>query len=115
MATSNEDGVPLAATIRHLRHELQDAMAEGANEKLQFRVEGLELTLTVTVTRDTEGGGGIKFWVINASGKIKASELNTHTIKLKLSPVDGKGNEVRISDSSDKQPTLGPPGPPVPP
>lgn len=99
-------GVPLAATLSHLRRELAEAMASARDDALRFRVKSLEVELSVTVTTDVEGGGGLKFWVIDASGKVSSAHSNVHKLKLCLAPVSDAG-EVLVSGESDDKPRLG--------
>jgi hypothetical protein len=100
-------GVPLAATLSHLRRELSEAMRSGRDEALRFRIEHLEVELTVTISTDVEGGGGLKFWVIDASGKHTSAHSNTHKLKLTLAPVSTAGGEVLVSGESEDRPRIG--------
>jgi hypothetical protein len=90
--------IPLSEMIQTLRKELRDSIDSSGDEGLRFRVESIELDLNVTVASSTEGGGGVKFWVLNADAKRKVSSDNVHTFKLKLQPVVPQGGDVLVSD-----------------
>lgn len=107
MGDEDRGGIPLAATLSHLRRELAESMATARGEALRFRIENLEVELTVTVGRDAEGGAGVTFWVIDASGKVTSSQSNTHRLKLTLAPVSESGGDVLVSGDSDEKPRLG--------
>lgn len=96
----------LAEVVQALREELDVAKHHSAGHDVKFNVNNIEVEFQTVVELDTavEGGGKIKFWVLDidakASGKYKRS--NTHKIKLSLEPVDtGNGaatnEKVRIS------------------
>jgi hypothetical protein len=68
--------------------------------------KGCELELAVTVKGET--GGGIRFWVIDASAKIGAERVSK--IKLSFGPIAGKEALAFPAISKDKGP--GPAAPP---
>ncbi|WP_405467198.1 trypco2 family protein [Streptomyces canus] len=88
MKSEHEDeqrnGLQLHQMISALRTELETAQQESAEEQLRFGVSGVELEATVQVT--VEGGvkGGVRFWVIEATGGIDRSKASTQRIKLNL-------------------------------
>ncbi|MGB1011557.1 MAG: trypco2 family protein [Thiolinea sp.] len=96
----------LAEVVQALREELDVAKYSSAGHDIKFNVNNIEVEFQTAVELDTtvEGGGKIKFWVLDvdakASGKYKRS--NTHKIKLSLEPVDTENGvatneKVRIS------------------
>lgn len=96
-----ERNIPLSEMIQMLRNELYAAVYEAHGQGLRFRVESMELELQIAVTRESEVGGGIKFWVINANGKQKTASTDHHTFKLKLQPLldsPGGTSELLVSD-----------------
>lgn len=100
-----ERNIPLSEMIQTLRNELHASFYEGRDQGLRFRVESIELELQIAVSRETEGGGGIKFWVVEASGKHKVTAADHHTFKLKLQPVlDGGKAELLVGDEVDHLP-----------
>jgi hypothetical protein len=91
----DEPMVGLADAIRSLRTELLAAVEEGEGQGLRFRVGPVELEFEVAVTREQGGGGGVRFWVISAEGKLARSKATAHRIKLSLAPVvSGPEGEV---------------------
>lgn len=96
----------LSEVVQALREELNAAKYRSTGHDIKFNVNHIEVEFQTAVELDTavEGGGKIKFWVLDvdakASGKYKRS--NTHKIKLSLEPVDtgsdvGTNEKVRIS------------------
>ena len=96
----------LADVVQALREELDVAKHQSVGHDVKFNVNNIEVEFQTVVELDTavEGGGKIKFWVLDvdakASGKYKRS--NTHKIKLSLKPVDtnndmATNDKVRIS------------------
>ncbi len=97
--------IPLAKVIGDLRAELLSALEEGRGKELQFRVRPIELQLQIAVTRDIAGSGGVKFWVIELSGKTSYENAMTHTLKLTLEPVGRDGHsEFKISQTGGPEP-----------
>jgi hypothetical protein len=98
-------GIPLAQMIQELRRELQASERASAHEGLRFKVEGVELELQVGVSREAEGEGGIKFWVVNLGGRYKQGREDVHTFKLKLLPVSGSPQgELLVTGTEREKP-----------
>jgi hypothetical protein len=76
--------IPLPKMLAQLRSDLLAARAEGEDKALHFLIEDIELELQMATTQDTEGGIGIKFWVLNADAKLKDSAVATQKLKLRL-------------------------------
>ncbi len=87
----------LSQVLIQLRRDLLEAQKEGEGQDLRFVVEDAEVELQVVATSDTEGGIGVRFWVISAEGGAKAGDTLTQTLRLKLSSVDQHGNPVYVS------------------
>lgn len=75
--------VGLAAAIEALRAELTDAMCRGCDKHMQFRVDPIELTVQVAVTKETNGKIG---WSVLGLGGSSESAA-TQTLTLRLTPV----------------------------
>ncbi|MEJ8640596.1 trypco2 family protein [Streptomyces sp. MS1.HAVA.3] len=58
-----------AETIKALRGELAQAMADGGGQPVRLRVQSVKLDVQVAVTASAEAQGGVKFWVLSAGGK----------------------------------------------
>jgi hypothetical protein len=95
-------GLELSSVVRQLRAELNEAMAGAEGERLRFELGPVELSLTVTVSREAAPGARIRFWVVEAGADARVSREAVQDIKLVLTP-------------RDVQAPLGPDGKPVPP
>lgn len=94
--------IELADAIGEVRRNLIRAQAAGEGESLRFRVAAVDLELQVKITEDDKIKGGIKAWVLDAGGEHAASEGITHTVKIKLEPVTGTGEEFKVSGKKPK-------------
>lgn len=92
MSESNNGRVPIAQAIDALRKELEEAMASGVSHGLKFRASEVELEMTACITKSGEAGGGIKWWLIDASVKGSLGSELTQQVRLKLVPT-GAGDE----------------------
>lgn len=117
-----DDGwVGLPEAIESLRADLASAWWDGQRRRIRFRVEPVELTVQVGVTKTGKGAAGVKWHVLTLGGERSREAATTQTLKLRLVPVlfDEKGNELPeeeqlISDRDDRFPpadeSLGEPG-----
>ena len=99
MAENTENGddgswVGLTEAIEALRSALVAAWWDGQSRRVRFRVEPVELTMQVGVTRTGKGSAGIKWHVLALGGERSREAATTQTLKLTLSPVlfDEQGN-----------------------
>jgi hypothetical protein len=60
--------VGLPEAIEALRRDLAEAWWDGRNHRVRFRVEPVELTVQVGVTRETSGSAGIKWHILTLGG-----------------------------------------------
>lgn len=86
--------IGLQEALAVLRQELSEAILAAAHEPLRFRIDEITLQFQVEVERTTEGGGGIKFWVVELGGKHAATSTTTHTVTIPLKPVRKDGSPV---------------------
>jgi hypothetical protein len=78
-------GFTLTQLIESTASELRAVRAkQPADPVMQF--QGCELELAVTVA--AEAGGGIKFWLVDASAKAKAETVSK--VKLSFGPLPGQ-------------------------
>lgn len=75
--------IGLAAAIEALRAELMDAVDQARGKAMQLRVEPIEVTMQVAVTREANGKLGWK--VLELGGSYQAA--TTQTLTLRLQPV----------------------------
>lgn len=99
-----ESGIPLARAISDLRAELLRAVAEGQGKDLRFKLDPVELELSVGMTYKGGANVGVKFWVVEIGAKGDMERAGTHKLKLKLTPVDKNGNQFLVRDTVEKMP-----------
>jgi hypothetical protein len=99
-----KSAIPLAKAIQDLRNELLQAVAEGQGKDLRFKLDPVELELSLGMTYKAGGQAGVKFWVLDIGAKADVERAATHTLKLKLNPVDKNGNQFMVRDTVDKMP-----------
>ena len=94
------DGVELADAIGALRDALVQAMWDSQNSRVRFRVEPVDLTLQVGVTRTGTGSAGIKRNILTLGGERSRQSEATQTLKVRLAPVlfDENGIELVASE-----------------
>jgi hypothetical protein len=96
--TEEDDGnggwVGLTEAIEALRTALAAAWWDGQGSRVRFRVEPVELTMQVGVTKTGKGTAGIKWHVLALGGERSKESASTQTLKLRLAPVlfDEQGN-----------------------
>jgi len=98
-----QDMIPLADILATLRTELDIAGRQGGQSDTKFRFNEVELELQVVTEKGAKGGGGVKFWVYNASGEVNANQANTQRLTLKFTPVSAQsGDNLLVSDDDEK-------------
>jgi hypothetical protein len=100
--------VGLTEAIEALRAALVAAWWDGQQRRVRFKVEPVELTMQVGVTRAGKGSAGVRWHVLALGGERSRESANTQTIRLRLAPVlfDEHGNvlaqaEQLISDRDE--------------
>lgn len=83
----DEARIGLAEAVRSVRAELVAAMREGQDAELRFRTGPVELEFIVEAGRETSAGGGVRWWVVSAEGKVASESRTTHRITVSLTPV----------------------------
>jgi hypothetical protein len=79
--------VGLTEAIEALRDALAAAWWDGRQRRVRFKVEPVELTMQVGVTRTGKGSAGIRWHVLALGGERSREAVSTQTLKLRLSPV----------------------------
>ncbi len=99
---ANEDpGLGLAAAIKLVRSELQQAMVEGQSSPLAFTAGPVTLDFEVAFASGKSGGVGIQVWVVSADFKANRSNSTTQRITISLTPKDRiTGKDAEVSELS---------------
>ena len=104
----DEARIGLAEAVRSVRAELVVAMREGQDAELRFRTGPVELEFTVEAGRETSAGGGVRWWVVSAEGKVTSESRTTHRITVSLTPVvpteQGQFADAVIEDQVARRP-----------
>jgi Trypsin-co-occurring domain 2 len=89
VADDDETGgtVELADAIEALRDALVRAWWDGQSSRVRFRVEPVELTVQVGVTKTGKGAAGVKWHVLTLGGERSRETETTQTLKIRLAPV----------------------------
>lgn len=110
----------LSDAIEALRSALVRAWYDGRRGRVRFKIEPIELTIQVGVTKTGKGSAGIVWHVLTLGGERSRESATTQTLRLRLAPLlfDDQGNllaetEQLISDEdvsrgSDDHPTREP-------
>lgn len=96
------DQIPLAQMLVALRKELLEAQRQAAEEKLQFKLEDIEVELKVGTTQKGTLKGGVKFWVCDAGGEGSVEAQKLQTIRLKMKPLVEGAESLLISNKDTK-------------
>jgi hypothetical protein len=107
--SSQEHIVGLADAIEALRRALTEAVDQGKGQRMQFRVQPIELTLQAVVTKDANGKIG--WGALGVGGSYQSG--STQTLKLQLQPMwrmdDGSlVEDFTVADQSTVPQHIGP-------
>ncbi|WP_327290318.1 trypco2 family protein [Streptomyces sp. NBC_01198] len=89
--------IGLTETIRALRSDLAQAMADGEGHLVRLRVQSVKLDVQVAVTASKEADGGVKFWVVSGGGKAAEGVTATHTVSLEFTAERADGGSILTS------------------
>jgi hypothetical protein len=102
----DEDAVVgLAAALKALRQELDDAWLESQGQHVRFRASQVTLSVQAVVRSDHSMGGKLRWWIVEAGAKRTAGQEATQTLELTLTPglFDDAGNYVGPLDVKGQQ------------
>jgi Trypsin-co-occurring domain 2 len=97
------DNITITEALEQLRTQLEDAQRQGNGRELRFLAKSVEVELAVVFRSEKEGGGGVKAWFVDISGKAKTAGETTHRVKLILEPVSRDGKQTLVSDAGDNE------------
>lgn len=107
MVTSvNTPKTSIADAIDALRKDLTEAVARGDGQDLRFKVDGVDVELTVAC--EVGGNNKASFHVLGIGAELggKLGTTMTHKVKLSLKPADRDGvvRETLIHDTVSTRP-----------
>ncbi len=97
-AAASEGWVELSDAIAALRRDLADAWWDGQHKRVRFKVEPVELTVQVGVTRTGKGQAGVKWHILTLGGERSRETTATQTLRLRLAPVLYGDNGKRLTN-----------------
>jgi Trypsin-co-occurring domain 2 len=93
----------LAEWIGALRAELRRAQDAASGEDIRFLVGPVELELEIVSTREADGSGQIRFWVLSAGASARVGRESTQRITMTLTPESPSG-PLKVGDRLDRPP-----------
>lgn len=81
-------GIGMAEAIEELRRELGAAQDAGANQQLRFEIAEVEIELMVELRFEGGPQGKVSFAVVSIGADAKATQAQTHRVRLKLNVRD---------------------------
>ena len=92
--------IDLSEAIEALRTALLATWLDGQRQRVRFKLELVELTVQVGVTRTGKGAAGIKWQVLSLGAERSRQSTATQMLKLRLGPVlfDAQGNVLAEQD-----------------
>lgn len=91
------DQIGLAELVSTLRAEIIEAVTNSTESGIHFPIGQITLEFHVGVTRERDGKGGIRAWVIELGGGGKYAKEEIHTVTVTLdAPVDDNGEQVKV-------------------
>ncbi|MFE4703517.1 trypco2 family protein [Streptomyces sp. NPDC056738] len=103
---SQEPWAGLSEAISAIRAELEQAMADGHGQAIQFRTGPVELEFAVDVKKDGQAGAKVSVLPWSASVEAKAGYAagSTSRLKITLQPVDDHGQDQKIGAHTPQRP-----------
>lgn len=97
-----EAKITLSEAIENIREEIAQAIAKGADKSVKFLMNEIDLELGVEVGTKSSGAGKLDIFLARLSGETIHADSNVHRIKIKLMPVDEKGEPFVVSGQRQK-------------
>jgi hypothetical protein len=95
----------LSGALEGLRHELETAWMASQKKTLRFRVSDVSLTVQAVARKDIEGGGKVRWWLVEAGGQAKRGTEAMQTLVLSLTPnvYDAQGRPAPLDVSGEQR------------
>ncbi|MEV6168196.1 trypco2 family protein [Streptomyces sp. NPDC051954] len=95
----DEDWLDLADAIDVLREQLSDAQFRGQESELRFVLGEITVEFEVELVRTRNGGGALRFGVVEANARGERSARSTQRVTVHLNPEQRGGRSVTVGDS----------------
>jgi Trypsin-co-occurring domain 2 len=98
---TRDDGpwVGLADAVAGIRSELAEAIADGKDKEPKFEVGEITMEFAVELRKERGIDGGVRVWVLDASGSKSSEHADTHRLTVTLTPKSA-GRPVQVGSGS---------------
>jgi Trypsin-co-occurring domain 2 len=97
----DEDWLDLADAIEMLRDQLSEAQRRGQDSPLRFVLGEITAEFEIELVRSKDGGGALKFGVVEADARRERSTRSTQRLTLRLNPEHWGGRKVAVGDDEE--------------
>ncbi|MFD4415479.1 MULTISPECIES: trypco2 family protein [unclassified Streptomyces] len=94
----DEDWLDLADAIEVLRAQLSEAQHRGQSSALRFVLGEITAEFEIELVRTRNGGGKLRFGVVEADAHRERSARSTQRVTLRLNPERHGGGDVTVGD-----------------
>ncbi len=101
LSGQDEDWLDLADAIDVLRAQLSQAQSRGQGSELRFVLGEITAEFEVELVRSKNGGGALKFGVVEADARRERSARATQRLTLRLNPQHRGGGDVAVGDDRE--------------
>lgn len=95
----DEDWLDLADAIEVLRGQLSEAQRRAQGSELRFVLGEITAEFEVELVRAKNGGGALRFGVVEADARRERSTRSTQRVTLRLNPERRGGGDVAVGDT----------------
>jgi hypothetical protein len=93
-----EDWLDLADAIEVLRDQLSEAQRRGQGSSLRFVLGEITAEFEIELVRKRNGGGALKFGIVEADARRERAAKSTQRLTLKLKPEQNGVGNVAVGD-----------------
>ncbi|MEU8484852.1 trypco2 family protein [Streptomyces sp. NPDC048641] len=94
----DENWLDLADAIEVLRTQLSEAQRRGQGSELRFVLGEITAEFEIELVRRRDGGGALRFGVVEANGRQERSTRSAQRVTLRLNPERRDGEDVAVGD-----------------
>ena len=94
----DENWLDLADAVEVLRAQLSEAQRRGQGSPLRFVLGEITAEFEVELVRTRNGGGALRFGVVEADARRERSARSTQRVTLTLKPEQRGGGDVAVGD-----------------